>query len=101
MQTAMQCNCRHDAAARRWKALARRQRRELHRPPVWKVEGIKDIAALLEKVWRRDVAPARAWGYTKSGYDPLPVMHEGRYLCAWGHVVIAWAQRQPMWRVER
>jgi hypothetical protein len=62
------------------------------------LEGCKAIADALSAVWRREVSRFVVFRCVTDAHDPLPAWkHRGRLFASRDRVV-AWAERQPIWR---
>jgi hypothetical protein len=64
------------------------------------LEGLKEIAAVLEREWGYTVSVWRVWRYSMSSFDPLPCRRVARLLRADLVELVDWARRQPRYRSQ-
>jgi hypothetical protein len=62
------------------------------------LEGLKEIAAELEREWGYTVSIQRVWRYADAVDDPLPCARAHHVVTASAEAVKAWARRQPRFR---
>ena len=58
------------------------------------VEGLKCIAAELQRIWRRTVSGDAVWRYSHSRRDPLPLEKVRGRVFVTGEALEEWARRQ-------
>lgn len=62
------------------------------------LEGCKAISVVLGKAWGIEVSTFRAWRYIRAAVDPCPSWYVRGRVYANQEAVLAWAEKQHLYR---